>query len=415
VLTLSHDTCLAGHRGSSATVLKVRRHFVWYMMTKVIKKYCKSCHICQIYNYRNQAKAGAMAYQPKQSYPWQRVSVDLIGPLPLTRGKNHHLLVFVDTFSGWPEAFALRNPRVDAKVCIAKAIEVFSRWGFPQSMNSDNGPQFVAQIWYGSMKAFGVRATFSTAHHPESNRSERTNRDIVLYLSKYVEKHDRWDEDLHAMLFSIRSSVLKSTGYTPAMLNLGREMYTPFDSNLQQTLSELKPQYHEFIQSLTQRLEKVQQFAKDDRELAVVASKMQFDKHRKYVEFYEGQMVYIDTFPMSDAAKKISAKLSMKREGPYLITHKRSPLVYVVSDPVSKEPIRVTHINQITLATVRDPVPEVEPLPSGTSTKVPKQVGLRKRAVKKVESKIPVKSRDLDVYLTPPTSPRPVRACTIKK
>jgi transposase InsO family protein len=58
---------------------------------------------------------------------------------------NKYLLVFIDTFSSWVEAFPTRTETANV---MAKKIleEIFPRFGIPKVIRSDNGPAFVAQV-----------------------------------------------------------------------------------------------------------------------------------------------------------------------------------------------------------------------------------------------------------------------------
>ena len=58
---------------------------------------------------------------------------------------NKYLLVFVDTFSGWTEAFP--NKREMANVVAKKILkEIFPCFGVPKVLGSDNRPAFVSQV-----------------------------------------------------------------------------------------------------------------------------------------------------------------------------------------------------------------------------------------------------------------------------
>ena len=68
---------------------------------------------------------------------------------------NKYLLVFIDTFSSWVEAFPTRTETANV---IAKKIleEIFPRFGIPKVIRSDNGPAFVAQVSQGLAKILGI-------------------------------------------------------------------------------------------------------------------------------------------------------------------------------------------------------------------------------------------------------------------
>ena len=67
-----------------------------------------------------------------------------------------YLLVLVDTFSGWMEAFPTKG---ETAMIVAKNIlkEIFPRFGLPVTIGSDNGPAFVSQIVQSLALALGTK------------------------------------------------------------------------------------------------------------------------------------------------------------------------------------------------------------------------------------------------------------------
>nr|XP_040139573.1 uncharacterized protein LOC120889225 isoform X2 [Ictidomys tridecemlineatus] len=92
------------------------------------------------------------------------------------------LLVFVDTFSGWVEAFPTRHET--AKVVAKKLLEeIFPRYGVPETIGSDNGPAFVSQV--SQANALGINWKLHCAYRPQSSgQVERMNRTIKETLTK---------------------------------------------------------------------------------------------------------------------------------------------------------------------------------------------------------------------------------------
>ena len=63
--------------------------------------------------------------------------------------------MFIDTFSGWVEAFPTRTETANV---VAKKIleEIFLRFGIPKVIRSNNGPAFVAQVSQGMVTQLGI-------------------------------------------------------------------------------------------------------------------------------------------------------------------------------------------------------------------------------------------------------------------
>lgn len=97
---------------------------------------------------------------------------------------NKYLLVFVDTFSGWVEAFPTRSETAQV---VAKKIleEIFPRFGLPKVIRSDNGPAFVAQVSQGLASQLGINWKLHCAYRPQSSgQVERMNRTLKETLTK---------------------------------------------------------------------------------------------------------------------------------------------------------------------------------------------------------------------------------------
>lgn len=69
--------------------------------------------------------------------PWERVGVDFLGPLPITKQGNRYIMVCIDYLSKWVEAFPVpdQTARTTAKVL----LEVVAHFGCPMTLHSDQG------------------------------------------------------------------------------------------------------------------------------------------------------------------------------------------------------------------------------------------------------------------------------------
>ena len=94
---------------------------------------------------------------PKSPFidPFQFVSINLIGPLPVERGSYRHLLTIIDHASRWLQAVPLTN--VAADTCANAFISQWIyRYGPPARLHSDRGTQFVSEIFREVKKSHGI-------------------------------------------------------------------------------------------------------------------------------------------------------------------------------------------------------------------------------------------------------------------
>ncbi|CAM4571151.1 unnamed protein product [Caretta caretta] len=106
---------------------------------------------------------------------------------PRTQGFKY-LLVIVDRFSGWPEAFPCRNC-TDRTVALKFVKEITPRFGLPLWMESDNGTHFTSKIIQSISHALQVPWKLHTPWRPQaSGVVERTNQTLKRHLSKVCQE-----------------------------------------------------------------------------------------------------------------------------------------------------------------------------------------------------------------------------------
>ena len=92
-----HDAPESGHLGAQRTLLRIRSLYYWPHQTTDVKYYVYTCLLCQQFKSSNKAPAGPMQSFISPMKPRSAWSMDLIGPLPMTKiRRNRFILVFVD-------------------------------------------------------------------------------------------------------------------------------------------------------------------------------------------------------------------------------------------------------------------------------------------------------------------------------
>ena len=160
----------------------------------------------------------------------ERVGVDVLGPFPVTDSGNRYVLVAMDCFTKWPEAYAV--PDQSAATTAERLVEeMFARFGVPAELHSDQGRNFESQVFGEVCRRLGVHKTRTTPLHPQSDGLvERFNRTLATQLAILTSQHQRdWDRHLPLVLWSYRTAVQESSHCTPAALMFGRELRTPVD------------------------------------------------------------------------------------------------------------------------------------------------------------------------------------------
>ncbi|XP_077548537.1 uncharacterized protein LOC144161810 [Haemaphysalis longicornis] len=309
-----HDTTLAGHSDGQKTYEKLCRVVTWPCMRKEVMKYARTCPVCQSVKPRGGKPPGLMK-SVESRFPWQIAACDVMGPYPRSVKGNRYLLVVTDHFSKWVELYALR--KLDSKLIWDKLLDTFTRFGFPEQLITDNATYFTSKNFVDTCSVLGVVHKKTTPYHPQANITERVNRNLKMMLVAFTERHKDWDARLSEMAFATRTTVNRSTGFTPAALLFGRDLCFPVEHSFSDQV-EVRPRtYVKYAQDLCSSLNETIQEARQHLDLARLEHSRQYDKGRRRVEFSVGDLVLRRTHPLSDAAKGFAASLADRWEGPY--------------------------------------------------------------------------------------------------
>ena len=161
--------------------------------------------------------------------PMEEVAIDLMGPFPESDSGNRYVLVVVDSFSKWMEAYPV--PNIEASTVAEKLVmEFFSRFGVLYQIKSDRGKQFDCQLFEQMCELLEVQHKMSTPFHPQGNsRVERMVKVVGNLISAFCQTYKNWDKNLPILTLAYRSTVHEVTGFTPNYVMTGREIALPLD------------------------------------------------------------------------------------------------------------------------------------------------------------------------------------------
>ena len=86
---------MSGHFGVEKTMAHLQKFFYWPQMKTIVTKYLKGCVMCSTCKPTNRKHR---LYSPLHvpSHPWESISMDFVGGLPMTKGGHDYLYVVVD-------------------------------------------------------------------------------------------------------------------------------------------------------------------------------------------------------------------------------------------------------------------------------------------------------------------------------
>ena len=118
--------------------------------------------------------------------PWKNVSADFIVGLPEVQGFDM-LLVVVDRAKKMVHAVPTTSEMSALGLAKLYQDNVWRYHGLPDSIISDRGPQFAAELMKELNKLLGIQTKLSTAYHPQTDgQTERMNQEIEQYLRLFV-------------------------------------------------------------------------------------------------------------------------------------------------------------------------------------------------------------------------------------
>ncbi|XP_039000030.1 uncharacterized protein LOC120125741, partial [Hibiscus syriacus] len=155
--------------------------------------------------------------------------IDFMGSFPSSEGKLY-ILLDVDYVSKWVEAIA--TTRNDSKTVLKFLHKyIFTRFGVPRAIISDEGTHFDNKLIAKELKKYGVRHKIATVYHPQTNgQVEISNREIKQILEKVVNpRHKDWLPKLDEALWAHRTTFKTPLGMSPFKLVYGKACHHPVE------------------------------------------------------------------------------------------------------------------------------------------------------------------------------------------
>lgn len=275
--------------------------------------------------------------------PFERIAVDIAGPFPETHKGNKYVLVAMDYFSKWPEVFAIPNQEAST-VAEVLVNNVFSRFGIPLELHTDQGRNFESRLFQKMCDLLGIHKTRTTALHPQSDGMvERFNKTIEEHLSKMVDEHQRdWDQHIPLFLMAYRSAVHNTTGLSPSKILFGRELRLPCDLVFGSP-DDGTTNVEDYADELKERLLEIHKTVRSKIALASDRMKARYDLRANSTGFQQDDRVWLYN---PQRKKGRSPKLTPAWEGPYTVIKRINDVVYRIQrSPRSK--MKVVHLDRL--------------------------------------------------------------------
>ena len=246
----------ASHQGPEACVRRARDVMFWPGMASEIRHLASQCSTCNEYKAKQQKEPLVSPETP--TTPWAIVAQDLF----TLAGKSY--LITVDYYSDFWELDAVTNTSSETIVEHTKAH--FARYGIPQKVITDNGPQFRAQVYEEFATQWGFNHVTSSPYHSQSNGKAEATVKIAKNMLKKVTQDNL---DMNLAILAWRNTPTDRGQYSPVQKLQSRRTRTqlPTASKL------LKPEIPKGIEDEIQwrRQKAKQQYDRTAKELPALA------------------------------------------------------------------------------------------------------------------------------------------------
>lgn len=211
LLKMLHDEM--GHLGKNKLVALMTTRYFWRGIARDCAHHVASCTACKAGRVEFQAP---LHMQPRKvvklGYRWH---ADIMGPFPTTPRGNKVVAVYVESLSGYPEAYPLSNHQ--SATLTTTLSDLISCHGVPAVLVTDAANDWCAEF-AELLRTYGIRHERSAAYNPQSNgKVERMvgtpKRGLERYVASNPDNSTQWDTKLFNILLGYRAAPQASTRF----------------------------------------------------------------------------------------------------------------------------------------------------------------------------------------------------------
>lgn len=324
ILRENHDLPIAGHLGSNRMLNRIKESYYWKNMRSDIETYVKNCSLCQTNKALRQVNRAPMQITTSSTQPFERISLDIVGPLPEAGMTNlKFILTLQDDLTKFSVAYPVSNATAEETCeCLVHFISLF---GIPQKILTDQGTNFTADLFKRTCQFLKIKQLWSSPYHPQTQGAlERSHSTLKEYLKSYVnENQSDWHKYVYTAMLAYNTNVHTTTKFTPYELVFGHKPFIP--NSIYDLRTDLT--YPEYIKKLHHRLKLSRDKALENINQSKEKSKRYYDQHSRPIKYKVGDYVYLKTH------LRLRKALSPIWKGPYKVikVHSNNTLTLLIN------------------------------------------------------------------------------------
>ncbi|KAM0730323.1 Retrovirus-related Pol polyprotein from transposon 17.6 [Formica fusca] len=291
IISEMHCLPTGGHRGVTKTYNRIKHNYYWENLKADVQRYIQQCLQCQLKKLVRVKTKQPMIITDTPGSSFDKVAMDIVGPLPKTERGNEYILTLQDQLTKFCMGIPLPNQTSEtiAEAFVDRFICVL---GAPKAILTDQGRNFLSDLIKKIAKLFKIRKFRTTAFHPQSNGSlERSHHALGEYLKQYANEQKQWDRWISLAMFNYNTSVHEATKHTPYELVFGKIARVP--SNELLPPGDKLANYDEYLINLVTQLHAIQGNARDNVIQAKIKSKNYYDRKINPQTFKPGDQVFL--------------------------------------------------------------------------------------------------------------------------
>ncbi len=329
LLKRNHDHKLTGHMGVARTLSRMATKYFWPKMKEAVAKYVRNCLPCAKRK-GHRKNVAPLQPLPATTFAWQRLAMDIVGPLEESYKGNRYILVMTEYSTRYAETAPMTN-QTAVSVAHAFVQSIILRHGAPLEVLTDQGTQFQSDLVQSILDILQIKRLRTSAYRPETDGlTERFNRTLCDMLASYVARDPpRWDDYLPYVTFAYNTSQQASLNETPFYLLYGHDPLGPDDLTARERLRFPLEEDDSFEENWRQAREIALQHLQD----AQVTQKTYYDKKVREEEIKIGDWVLLRE--MRAAPKKFEPRWL----GPFKVTKQLGRANFAIqrSAPLSED------------------------------------------------------------------------------
>jgi transposase InsO family protein len=340
---------VCGHHAAPRTLVgnAFRQGFYWLTAVADASEIVRTCEGCQFYARKSNLPAHVLQTIPI-TWPFAVWGLDIVGLLRKALGGYTHLLVAIDKFSKWVEVRPITNLRAEQAVTFF--TDIVYHFGVPNSIITDNGFQFTSRKFLEFCDKFDIRVDWAAVAHPQTNgQVERANGMIIQGLKPRIfdrlnKSGRKWLQELPAVVWSLRTTPSRATGFTPFFLVHGAEAILPTD------LEYGSPRVRGYDEGANQR---AREDSLDQLDEARTVALMHSARYQEALRRYQARKVWRRDFSEGGLVLRLRQdnrgrhKLSPPWEGPYVVVKVLKPGTYKLANEDGEELTNAWNIQQL--------------------------------------------------------------------